>query len=113
MRRTRSSVELAAVVFALLESWIPPAVRPLVRPGLSALADDSLLACFDLPPASPRLRWLVPELLRLRARALRWLPQRRTPAYYVDQPLRSYPHGYGVAELGMPEDWRTSLNRGG
>jgi hypothetical protein len=113
LRRTRSSVELAAVVVALLERRMPPPVRPLVRPGLLALVDDSLLACFDLPPASPRLRWLVPELLRLRALALRWRPPRRTPAHDADQPLRSSPRGYRVAGPGMPEDWRTSLDRGG
>jgi len=105
LRRTNSSVELAAVVFALLESWVPTPVRPLVQPGLSALVDDSLLACFDLPPAARWLRWLVPGLLRLRARALRCRPPRRTPDYYVDRPLRSYASGYTVAELGPPEDW--------
>jgi len=103
--RTQSSVALAAVLFGLLESWMPRLVRPLVRPGLSALVDDAILACFDLPPAARWLKWLVPRVLRLRARALRIWPRRRRPAFHVDRPLRSYPAGYTVPELGPPDDW--------
>jgi hypothetical protein len=106
LRRTASSVRLAAVMFRLLESWVPALVRPLVRPGLSALVDDSVLACFDLPPAPRWLKWVVPAVLRLRARALRGWPRRRKSSYYVDRPLRSYIDGYSVAELGPPDDWR-------
>ncbi|HET7506636.1 MAG TPA: oxygenase MpaB family protein [Kofleriaceae bacterium] len=104
-RRTRASVELAAVLFRLLESWVPAVVRPLVRPALSALVDEDVLTCFDLPPSPRWLRWLVPAVLRLRARALRWWPRRRTSGYYVDRPVRSYVDGYSVAELGPPDDW--------
>jgi len=105
LRRTTSSVRLAAVMFKLLRSWVPAVVRPLVRPGLSALVDDRVLACFDVPPAPRWLKWLVPALLRLRARALWAWPRRRKPAYYVDRPLRSYIDGYTAAELGPPVSW--------
>jgi hypothetical protein len=105
LQRTASSVALAGVMFRLLESWMPAPVRPLVRPGLSALVDDAVLACFDLPPAGRWLKWLVPAVLRLRARALRWWPRRR-PSYYIDRPVRSYVNGYSVVELGPPNDWR-------
>jgi hypothetical protein len=106
LKRTAASVELARVLFRLLESWVPALVRPLVRPGMSALLDDVLLSYFDLPPAPRWLQWLVPRVLRLRARALRLLPKRRREKYYVDKRLRSYPEGYAVSELGPPDDWR-------
>jgi hypothetical protein len=105
LHRTNASVALAALLFKLLESWMPRPLRPLVRPGLSALVDDSLLACFDVPPAPRWLKWLAPRMLRLRAGALRLLPRRRKSRYYVDQPLRSYAGGYTIAELGPPDDW--------
>jgi len=105
LRRTKASVALAAVLFRLLESWMPAPVRPLVRPGLAALVDDKLLACFDVPPPPRWLKWLVPRLLRLRARALRFAPRRRKSAYFVDRPLRSYARGYRIPELGPPDDW--------
>jgi len=105
LRRTSSSVALAGVMFRLLESWMPAPVRPLVRPGLSALVDDTVLACFDLPPAGRWLKWLVPAVLRLRARLLRCWP-RRKPSYYIDRPVRSYVNGYSVVELGPPSDWK-------
>jgi hypothetical protein len=106
LRRTTSSVALAAVLFGLLETWVPALVRRLVRPGLSALVDDAILACFDLPPASRWLKWLVPAALRLRARALRVWPLRPTSGYYIDRPIRSYANGYSVADLGPPGDWK-------
>jgi hypothetical protein len=105
LRRTERSVELARVLFALLESWVPGPVRPLVRPGMSTLLDDELLACFDLPPPPALLAWLVPRALRLRAWALRFLPRRRSPGFYVDGKLRSYPGGYAISDLGPPDDW--------
>jgi len=106
LRRTSASVALSAVLFQLLESWMPRALRRLVRPGLAALVDDKLLACFDVPPPPRWVKWLVPRLLQLRARALRYGPRRRKSAYYVDKPLRSYARGYTVPELGPPDDWR-------
>jgi hypothetical protein len=111
LRRTHASVALAAILFRLLESWMPAPARPFVRPGLSALVDDSLLACFDVPPAGRLLKWLVPAVLRLRARALRLLPRRKTARYYADKPLRSYQHGYTIAELGPPDDWSADADR--
>jgi hypothetical protein len=111
LRRTHASVALAAILFRLLESWMPAPVRPLVRPGLSALVDDALLACFDVPPPPRWLKWLVPKVLKLRARALRYLPRRKAARYYADQPVRSYPHGYTVAELGPPNDWSADADR--
>lgn len=105
LRRTESSVELAKVLFALLESWVPGPLRPLVRPGMSALLDDHLQTCFDMPPPPAWMAWLVPRALRARARALRLLPNRFSTGFYVDGRLRSYPRGYSIPDLGPPNDW--------
>jgi hypothetical protein len=105
LRRTEASVELAGVLFALLESWVPAPVRPLVRPGMGALVDEAILAHFDVPKPPAWMAWVVPRVLRARARVLRFLPRRRRPGFYVDGALRSYPRGYTIAELGPPDGW--------
>jgi hypothetical protein len=106
-RRTAASVELGDILFKLLQSWVPAPVRPLVKPGMATLIDARLREYFgvDTPPAW--LQWLVPRVLRLRARVLRWLPRRRRSGFYVDAKLRSYPKGYAIADLGPPDDWKT------
>lgn len=104
-RRAEVTVRLGALVFRLLESWLPPVVRPAVRPAMAALLDDVLLECFDIPRPPEWLRAAVTGALRVRARALRFAPPRRRPATFVDNPIRSYPRGYAIEDLGPPESW--------
>ncbi|OEJ23777.1 peptidase [Streptomyces agglomeratus] len=86
---------------ALMASWYPRPLAPLVRRASIALLDDALLRAFryDAPP--PAARAVVRGALRLRARAVRLLPPRGTPHYARQNPeIRSYPGGYTVANLG-------------
>lgn len=104
-RRADVTVRLGQLVFQLLESWLPPLVRPAARPAIAALLDDDLRECFDLPRPPTWLRAAVTGALRVRARALRFAPPRRSPATFVDSAIRSYPRGYSVEDLGPPEGW--------
>jgi hypothetical protein len=107
LQRTDASVEVSRIFFELLKSWVPGPVRPLVRPGMSALLSEQLLTCFDLPRAPAWMSWLVPRALGARAHALRLVrPLRRWPGFYVDGRLRSYPQGYTIPDLGPPDDWK-------
>jgi hypothetical protein len=74
-----------------------PAVRLLV---LSLMGRDLALA-FGYRPAPPYVERLCRALVRLRGRAVRWLPPRRRPfhAHQLSY-LRTYPDGYRVEELG-------------
>jgi hypothetical protein len=106
LRRTAASVELARVLFTMLESWVPGPVRPFVKLGMSALMDEKIRECFDVPPPPPWMEWVVPRVLKARARVLGWLPKGFSTGFYVDGPLRSYPSGYEIEDLGPPDDWR-------
>ena len=60
------------------------------------------LDAFGYPHPSTLERRLAEGGLRLRARLVRRLPVRIEPRFARDLPnIRSYPHGYDVAQLGV------------
>lgn len=84
-------------------SWYPRIVRPLVRIATLALLEGELLAAFgyERPP-----RWAVAFVhaaLRARAFVLRFAPRRRAPRLVTKEPMRSYPAGYTIDDLGVAE----------
>ncbi|MFI0595539.1 oxygenase MpaB family protein [Streptomyces griseus] len=86
---------------ALMASWYPAPLAPVVRGASLALLDDSLLRAFRYRRPGPVARGLTRGALRLRARAVRLLPPRRTPHYARQNPeIKGYPEGYEIAELG-------------
>jgi ER-bound oxygenase mpaB/B'/Rubber oxygenase, catalytic domain len=77
---------------------LPPA---LVRRMSYAMMDEPLLDAFGFPHPHPVFRALVRGGMKARARVERFLPARTEPRFARDLPqIRSYPHGYDVAELG-------------
>ncbi|MBT2395007.1 oxygenase MpaB family protein [Streptomyces sp. ISL-100] len=86
---------------ALMASWYPRPLAPLVRGASLALLDDALLRAFRYDTPAPAARGLVRGALRLRARAVRLLPPRSRPHYARQNPeIKGYPGGYTVANLG-------------
>jgi hypothetical protein len=80
--------------------WFPRPFAPLVRSSIYALLDDPLCEAFGFPRASRLMAWLVPALLRLRARCVRWLPARRMARRRTEMRRALYPGGYVIEELG-------------
>ncbi|MEU9362857.1 oxygenase MpaB family protein [Streptomyces sp. NPDC048301] len=86
---------------ALMGSWYPRPLAPVVRRASLALLDDSLLRAFRYDRPGRVTRGLTRGALRLRARAVRLLPPRTTPHYARQNPeIKGYPQGYDVADLG-------------
>nr|WP_202487984.1 oxygenase MpaB family protein [Streptomyces sp. SID8354] len=84
----------------LMAGWYGP-LAPVVRAASKALLDDALLDTFGYDRPRPAVRTAVRTALKLRARAVRLLPPRRTPHYSRQNPeIKGYPDGYRVAELG-------------
>lgn len=99
---------VADATLDLMASWYPRPLAPLVRGAAKALLDDSLVRAFRFEPARPAVRALAEGALRLRGRAVRLMPPRRTPRYARQNPeikgYPGYPNGYAVAGLGtFPE----------
>ncbi|MEU1126422.1 oxygenase MpaB family protein [Streptomyces sp. NPDC005899] len=86
---------------ALMGSWYPGPLAPVVRAASLALLDDTLLRAFRYPRPGRVARGLTRGALRLRARAVRLMPPRSTPRYARQNPeIKGYPDGYEVAALG-------------
>ncbi|MFD9206081.1 oxygenase MpaB family protein [Streptomyces sioyaensis] len=84
----------------LMAGWYGP-LAPVVRGASMALLDDTLLEAFRYERPAPAVRKTVRTALKLRARAVRLLPPRRTPHYVRQNPeIKGYPNGFRVAELG-------------
>ncbi|KUL35068.1 peptidase [Streptomyces sp. NRRL F-4489] len=84
----------------LMARWYGP-LAPVVRGASLALLDDALLDAFRYDRPRPAVRTAVHTALKLRAKAVRLLPPRRTPHYARQNPeVKSYPNGYRIADLG-------------
>jgi hypothetical protein len=100
-RYSDASRRTAAATRDLFLSWLlPKPFWPLGEPFVYALMDERLCKAFNFPQPSRGMRALVEGALRLRSRAVRWLPERRQPLLRSSLPHRSYPQGYCTKELG-------------
>ncbi|MGC5342015.1 oxygenase MpaB family protein [Streptomyces sp. DT24] len=93
--------QVADATLALMASWYPSALAPLVRGASLALLDDPLLRAFRYERPGPLARRLTRGALRARARAVRLLPPRSRPHHARQNPeIKGYPNGYELSELG-------------
>jgi hypothetical protein len=73
---------------------IPGLPRSLGTRGICAVLDERLVVVLDLPRPTPTERRAVEGALKLRARAVRLLPPRRSPRLRTRMRRRTYPEGY-------------------
>ena len=92
----------------LMAGWYGP-LAPVVRGASMALLDDTLLEAFRYEQPKPAVTKTVRTALKLRAKAVRLLPPRRTPHYARQNPeIKGYPNGFRVSGLGtFPTSGRT------
>ena len=82
--------------------WFPMLLRPVIRPGVHALADESMRDALGFPHPPAWLEATVANSLKLRGRVVRKLPPRSLSSFYADAKHRSYPEGYSLDKLGPP-----------
>lgn len=87
----------------LFASWLPGIFSPLVRQGIYALLDDSMLQSFGFQKAFPGMRAFVRSMLKLRGKIIRLLPPKTEPHFFMDAKNRTYPQGYQITKLGPPK----------
>ncbi|WP_424215030.1 oxygenase MpaB family protein [Streptomyces sp. BI20] len=105
---------VADATLELMASWYPAPLAPAVRAASLALLDGPLLAAFRRPEPNPAVRALVRGAVRLRGRAVRLLPPRRTPHHARQNPeVKGYRDGYTPAELGTFPTRRPRPGAGG
>lgn len=86
----------------LFASWFPRPFKGLVRHAVHALMDERTRAAFGFPPATPMIERLVFGAMALRAKLLRFLPDRRAPVLRTKMRRRSYPQDWRLDEVGPP-----------
>jgi hypothetical protein len=84
----------------MLARALPRGLRALGAPLIHAMLDDALADAVGFPRASPLLRRMTKALLRARSAAMRVLPPRSEPFRITMRPVKSYPNGYDIEELG-------------
>lgn len=87
----------------LFLSWFPGIVRPILKPCIDALLDNTMLEAFGFSPPPMLVRSGITASLKLRGRLVRLLPPRKQADFFTDLPVRSYPNGYDISELGPPQ----------
>ena len=101
-RFTEANQRIGSATRDLFASWFPRVVTPMVRYGIYAMLDDVMIASFGFPKPLPLTRPMLRASLKLRGRAVRWLPPRRAAHFFTDNPNRTHRDGYEIAALGPP-----------
>jgi hypothetical protein len=97
------SQRVGAASVAVFVSWFPALLRPIVREVIYALLDDNLREAFGFPKTARWLSTLLFRGMRLRAVLVRFMPPRRKPFLFTERPIRTYPKGYTIEDIGTQE----------
>jgi hypothetical protein len=100
MRYSEANSRVGIATVNMFVAWFPRVLAPLVRSAIYAMLDAPLIKAFGFPQPSRGMRRLVPAMLRLRARCVRWLPARRRPRLRTAIKRPTYPAGYRIEQLG-------------
>jgi hypothetical protein len=100
-----SNSRVVEAVLNLVLSWflIPKPLYPLFKPLAYSIMDENVLMTFGFERPPVILRWIVNNILKLRGKIWRLLPPLEYPLFDIDSPIRSYPKGYKISELGPAE----------
>lgn len=89
--RTETTVAVGSYTLELMQSWFRAPAAPLVKLGVNALLDDEMRHSFGYATPDPLLEKAAETALRLRGRALRLFPARRTGIDIEGRRNRTYP----------------------
>lgn len=85
----------------LFKTFYLKPVRPLIEPFSRSVMDDALLDAFGYRRPNAVVRAASIAGLKLRGKAVAYLPKRRRPQRAQDMSrVRSYPNGYAIERLG-------------
>ncbi|HSS60158.1 MAG TPA: oxygenase MpaB family protein [Candidatus Limnocylindrales bacterium] len=102
-RFAESNRRVADYTLNLFLSWFSRPARPLVRRAMLAILDDALLEAFGYERPGRVARTVVDLALRTRGFVIRFSPRRRSPHLVTREPMRSYPLGYRLSDLGVAD----------
>lgn len=80
--------------------YLPKQLWSFGRPFLYAMMDENLLNAFGFPYPSSFMRKVTTGGLKLRAKLMRYWPERSEPVLGSQRKRPTYPEGYKIEELG-------------
>lgn len=104
-----SNRSVAEASIKIVTDWYPRPIRPLIRRVTIAVFDEPLVRALGLPRQPIWFENLVRGAIRLRGRAMRFMPPRAADKPFQHDATRTYPFGYSLADLG-PKDRTTELH---
>jgi hypothetical protein len=99
---TEAGHRVAVAMIEMFVGKIPGLPKRLGSAAICALLDEPLLEALGLPKPTTRERRAVEGALKMRARAVRLMPPRRSPRLRTRMRRQAYPRGYRIEELGPP-----------
>lgn len=104
---TEDNHRVGTYTLELFCSWFPKALHPAVRRAVYALMDDRMARAFGFPAGSRTIQRLAVTGLRVKARAVRFMPTRKRSKSTDDSKNRTYPGypaNYRPRDLGTLAD---------
>jgi len=99
-RFAETNQRVANATRQMLLSWFPKLLHPVIDIAIPGLLDATMLNTLGWSQAPAGLQRLMTMGLKLRSGWLRQLPPRRQANFFIDHPIRSYPQGYTVDDIG-------------
>ncbi|MGK7956448.1 MAG: oxygenase MpaB family protein [Crocosphaera sp.] len=106
---SQSNYHVAQSTINLFLSWFPAFSRRMLKPCIYSLFDESTLTALGLEKPPTIISQLVKNSLKLRGYLRRLSLPRKTSEFLTDSPLRTYPNGYELSDLG-PTKMLSKLN---
>jgi hypothetical protein len=100
LRPSSAGMELMGASRSLLVDRFPSWAKPVVGKLSDAMLDRPLRQALGIRDPGWGTRVILSSVMRVRACAARRRPARSEPSFTPDGPVRSYPDGYTIDELG-------------
>lgn len=98
-----SNRQIGSATRNLFASWFPGLFSPLVKLGVYAMLDDSMLEAFGFPRPPKFMKVVAASSLKARGKLVYFLPPAKKAHFYTRDKSRTYPNGYKISDLGPPD----------
>jgi ER-bound oxygenase mpaB/B'/Rubber oxygenase, catalytic domain len=88
----------------LFLSWFPQWMHFAIAPAIPALFDEKMLDAFGFKKPPQWIRLLTSISLKIKGKLLYLLPPSTKSDFFIDSPIRSYPDGYNIADVGAKDN---------
>jgi hypothetical protein len=96
----QTNQNVANATVKIVENWYPKIFRFMIKPAVYAMIDANMRRAFGYPEPANWLKWLLPNLLKMRKPFIRYLNFEKSPTLLGNSLNRTYPKGYTIEKIG-------------